>query len=118
MITLDYRQLKAEPGLDHYKGRSWNCHTALVTTAHALLTTERQNPNPRQRGSHSPTRSATFMLLFACGTGHCHTCYRLIDLIDLPLPHTQKSAKVLSSGQLYRLGRDKSPTRNGLAHPP
>lgn len=61
MIELDYRQLKDELGLDHYEGRSWlgwYHHTALVTTAHAFLTLERQNPNRRRRASHSPKRSA------------------------------------------------------------
>jgi SRSO17 transposase len=61
MIELDYRQLKGELGLDHYEGRSylgWYHHTALVTTAHAFLTLERQNPNRRRRASRSPTRSA------------------------------------------------------------
>lgn len=61
MIELDYRQLKGELGLDHYEGRSylgWYHHTALVTTAHAFLTLERQNPNRRRRASHSPKRSA------------------------------------------------------------
>jgi len=61
MIELDYRQLKGELGLDHYEGRSylgWYHHTALVTTAHAFLTLERQNPNRRRRASRSPKRSA------------------------------------------------------------
>jgi len=61
MIELDYRQLKGELGLDHYEGRSWlgwYHHTALVTTAHAFLTLERQNPNRQRRASHSPKRSA------------------------------------------------------------
>ena len=61
MIELDYRQLKGELGLDHYEGRSylgWYHHTALVTTAHAFLTQERQNPNRRRRASRSPKRSA------------------------------------------------------------
>jgi len=62
MIELDYRQLKGELGLDHYEGRSWlgwYHHTALVTTAHAFLTLERQNPNRQRRASHSPKRSAS-----------------------------------------------------------
>jgi SRSO17 transposase len=62
MIELDYRQLKGELGLDHYEGRSypgWYHHTALVTTAHAFLTLERQNPKARRRASHSPKRSAS-----------------------------------------------------------
>ncbi len=62
MIELDYRQLKGELGLDHYEGRSylgWYHHTALVTTAHAFLTLERQNPNRRRRASRSPKRSAS-----------------------------------------------------------
>jgi SRSO17 transposase len=61
MIELDYRQLKGELGLDHYEGRSylgWYHHTALVTTAHAFLTLERQNPNRQRRASRSPKRSA------------------------------------------------------------
>jgi SRSO17 transposase len=61
MVELDYRQLKGELGLDHYEGRSylgWYHHTALVTTAHAFLTLERQNPNRRRRASRSPKRSA------------------------------------------------------------
>ena len=61
MIELDYRQLKGELGLDHYEGRSylgWYHHTALVTTSHAFLTLERQNPNRRRRASRSPKRSA------------------------------------------------------------
>lgn len=61
MIELDYKQLKGELGLDHYEGRSWlgwYHHTALVTTAHAFLTLERQNPNHQRRVSHSPKRSA------------------------------------------------------------
>lgn len=61
MIELDYRQLKGELGLDHYEGRSylgWYHHTALVTTAHAFLTLERQNPKARRRASRSPKRSA------------------------------------------------------------
>jgi SRSO17 transposase len=61
MIELDYRQLKGELGLDHYEGRSypgWYHHTALVTTAHAFLTLERQNPKARRRVSRSPKRSA------------------------------------------------------------
>jgi SRSO17 transposase len=61
MIELDYRQLKGELGLDHYEGRSypgWYHHTALVTTAHAFLTLERQNPKAQRRASHSPKRSA------------------------------------------------------------
>lgn len=61
MIELDYRQLKGELGLDHYEGRSylgWYHHTALVTTAHAFLTLERQNPKAQRRTSHSPKRSA------------------------------------------------------------
>jgi len=61
MIELDYRQLKGELGLDHYEGRSylgWYHHTALVSTAHAFLTLERQNPNRRRRASRSPKRSA------------------------------------------------------------
>ena len=61
MIELDYRQLKGELGLDHYEGRSWlgwYHHTALVTTAHAFMTLERQNPNHRRRASRSPKRSA------------------------------------------------------------
>jgi SRSO17 transposase len=61
MIELDYRQLKGELGLDHYEGRSylgWYHHTALVTTAHAFLTLERQNPNRQRRVSRSPKRSA------------------------------------------------------------
>jgi SRSO17 transposase len=60
MIELDYRQLKGELGLDHYEGRSylgWYHHTALVTTAHAFLTLERQNPNRQRRASRSPKRS-------------------------------------------------------------
>ena len=60
MIELDYRQLKGELGLDHYEGRSylgWYHHTALVTTAHAFLTLERQNPKVRRRASRSPKRS-------------------------------------------------------------
>jgi SRSO17 transposase len=62
MIELDYRQLKGELGLDHYEGRSylgWYHHTALVTTSHAFLTLERQNPNRRRRASRSPKRSAS-----------------------------------------------------------
>ena len=61
MIELDYRQLKGQLGLDHYEGRSylgWYHHTALVTTAHAFLTLERQNPKARRRASHSPKRFA------------------------------------------------------------
>jgi len=61
MIELDYRQLKGELGLDHYEGRSylgWYHHTALVTTSHAFLTLERQNPNRQRRASRSPKRSA------------------------------------------------------------
>ncbi|MGH2831770.1 MAG: IS701 family transposase [Solirubrobacteraceae bacterium] len=61
MIELDYRQLKGELGLDHYEGRSylgWQHHTALVTTAHAFLTLERQNPKAQRRASHFPKRSA------------------------------------------------------------
>jgi SRSO17 transposase len=61
MIELDYKQLKGELGLDHYEGRSylgWYHHTALVSTAHAFLTLERQNPNRRRRASRSPKRSA------------------------------------------------------------
>jgi SRSO17 transposase len=60
MIELDYRQLKGELGLDHYEGRSypgWYHHTALVTTAHAFLTLERQNPKAQRRASHYPKRS-------------------------------------------------------------
>jgi SRSO17 transposase len=62
MIELDYRQLKGELGLDHYEGRSylgWYHHTALVTTAHAFLTLERQNTKAQRRASHSPKRSAS-----------------------------------------------------------
>ena len=47
MIELDYRQLKGELGLDHYEGRSYagfHHHCALVTCAHAFLTTERLCP--------------------------------------------------------------------------
>jgi SRSO17 transposase len=61
MIELDYRQLKGELGLDHYEGRSytgWYHHTALVTTAHAFLTLERQNPKAQRRASRSLKRSA------------------------------------------------------------
>jgi SRSO17 transposase len=61
MIELDYRQLKGELGLDHYEGRSylgWYHHTALVTTAHAFLTLERQNPKAQRRASRYPKRSA------------------------------------------------------------
>jgi SRSO17 transposase len=61
MIELDYRQLKGQLGLDHYEGRSylgWYHHTALVTTAHAFLTLERQNPKAQRRTSRSPKRSA------------------------------------------------------------
>jgi SRSO17 transposase len=61
MIELDYRQLKGELGLDHYEGRSylgWYHHTALVTTAHAFLTLERQNPKAQRRASRSPKQSA------------------------------------------------------------
>jgi SRSO17 transposase len=61
MIELDYRQLKGQLGLDHYEGRSylgWYHHTALVTTAHAFLTLERQNPKAQRRASHSPKRFA------------------------------------------------------------
>jgi hypothetical protein len=93
MIELDYRQLKGELGLDHYEGRSylgWYHHTALVTTAHAFLTLERQNPNRRRRASRSPKRSALFMPLFDCWSDHCHTCQRPIDLAELPLPHTHR----------------------------
>ena len=60
-IELDYKQLKGELGLDHYEGRSylgWYHHTALVTTAHAFLTLERQNTKAQRRASHSPRRSA------------------------------------------------------------
>ena len=60
MIELDYRQLKGQLGLDHYEGRSylgWYHHTALVTTAHAFLTLERQNPKAQRRASRSPKRS-------------------------------------------------------------
>jgi SRSO17 transposase len=62
MIELDYHQLKDELGLDHYEGRSylgWYHHTALVTTAHAFLTLERQNTKAQRRASHSPRRSAS-----------------------------------------------------------
>jgi SRSO17 transposase len=46
-IELDYRQLKGELGLDHYEGRSYlgfHHHCALVTCAHAFLTSERLCP--------------------------------------------------------------------------
>lgn len=46
-IELDYRQLKAELGLDHYEGRSYlgfHHHCALVTCAHAFLTLKRLDP--------------------------------------------------------------------------
>ena len=50
-MELDYKQLKGELGLDHYKGRSWlgwHHHTALVTAAHGFLTLERLHPfHPR-----------------------------------------------------------------------
>jgi SRSO17 transposase len=51
VIELDYRQLKGELGLDHYEGRSyagWHHHCALVTCAHAFLTTERLCPQARR----------------------------------------------------------------------
>lgn len=51
VIELDYRQLKGELGLDHYEGRSyggWHHHCALVTCAHAFLTTERLCPPARR----------------------------------------------------------------------
>ena len=49
-IELDYRQLKGELGLDHYKGRSYagfHHHRALVTCALALLRLERLSPRAR-----------------------------------------------------------------------
>ncbi|MGZ6693976.1 MAG: IS701 family transposase, partial [Solirubrobacteraceae bacterium] len=72
MIELDYRQLKGELGLDHYEGRSylgWYHHTALVTTSHAFLTLERQNPNRRRRASRSPKRSASSCPSSTAGPG-------------------------------------------------
>jgi SRSO17 transposase len=50
-IELDHRQPKGELGLDHYEGRSYlglHHHTALVTSAHALLTLERLCPPARR----------------------------------------------------------------------
>jgi SRSO17 transposase len=50
-IELDYRQLKGELGLDHYEGRSYlgfHHHCALVTCAHAFLTTERLDPKAQR----------------------------------------------------------------------
>lgn len=72
MIELDYRQLKGELGLDHYEGRSWlgwYHHTALVTTAHAFLTLERQNTKAQRRASHSPRRSASSSPSSTAGPG-------------------------------------------------
>ena len=46
-VEIDYRQLKGELGLDHYEGRSYlgfHHHCALVTCAHAFLTSERTRP--------------------------------------------------------------------------
>jgi SRSO17 transposase len=42
-VEMDYRELKAELGLDHYEGRSWlgwHHHVTLVSMAFAFLRTE------------------------------------------------------------------------------
>ncbi|MFL5913904.1 MAG: IS701 family transposase [Gaiellaceae bacterium] len=48
-VEIDYRELKGELGLDHYEGRSYrgfHHHCALVTCAHAFLTSERTDLDP------------------------------------------------------------------------
>jgi len=70
-IELDYRQLKGELGLDHYKGRSYRGfqhHFALVTRAHAFLTLERMCPKAPRAAGHSRRRCCSCSPSCAVGT--------------------------------------------------
>ena len=67
-IEQQYQELKDEPGLDHFEGRTlpgWQRHVVLTALAYAWLQTER-----RRRGDRAPTLPVVRAVITEILTAH------------------------------------------------